>query len=69
MDTFTDELREEKVRFFIMRGRHQSLTEDTALSREVEGLPPRLMEAIDGRPEEAACWATKFRPETLIYDY
>lgn len=68
MDTFTDELREEEVRFPILRACRQSRTEDTALSREVEGLPPRLMEAIDGRPEEAACWATKFRPETLRYD-
>ena len=41
------------------------LTEATALSREVEAPPPRLMEAMEGRPEDLALVRTKFKPETL----
>ena len=41
------------------------LTEATALSRAVDAGPPKLIVAIEGRPEEAADDAAKFIPETM----
>lgn len=40
-------------------------TEATALSKAVEAPPPRLIETMEGRPEERAEDRTKLRPETL----
>jgi hypothetical protein len=41
------------------------LTDATALSREVETLPPSDVETIKGRPEARAELRTKFKPDTL----
>lgn len=41
-------------------------TEATALSRDVEAPPPRLIVAIEGRPDERAEVRTKFKPDTLF---
>jgi hypothetical protein len=43
----------------------QELTEVTALSKAVEAPPPRDIETMEGRPDDAAEEATKLRPETL----
>lgn len=46
---------------------YETLTDFTALSRGVEVLPPRLMEATVGRPELDAWSATYSSPETLAH--
>lgn len=45
------------------------LTEATALSSAVDAPPPRLMDAMLGRPVWAARCATKFNPATLFRQY
>lgn len=43
-----------------------TLTPATALSTAAEALPPRLMDAIEGRPDARAEFRTKFMPEMLF---
>lgn len=45
--------------------RTQQRTAMTALSNEVETPPPRLKDAMEGRPVRRYSCATKFRPEIL----